>query len=122
MAAPNIVNVTTITAKTNVANLTTATSTTSNILTNAANSGQVYKINHIMIANYSGTAVLANVLFNKSGSGSFYLAGSISVPATSTLVVLGKDTAIYMEESDVVQANVSSNNAAHLVTSYEIIS
>lgn len=122
MAAPNIVSVTTITAKTNVANLNSATSASSNIITNAANSGQVYKLNDIMISNYSGTAVLANVFFNKSGSGAFYLAGSISVPATSTLVVLGKDTAIYMEEGDVLQANVSSNNAAHLVTSYEIIS
>jgi len=122
MAAPNIVNVTTITAKTNVANLTNAVFSSANILTNAASSGQVYKLNDILVANYTGNTVLANVVFNKSGSGPFYLAGAISVPATSTLVVLGKDTCIYMEEGDVLQANVSANNSAHLVASYEIIS
>ena len=122
MAAPNLVNVISITAKTSVANLTNASFSSANILTNAASSGQVCKLNDILVANYTANTISANVVFNKSGSGPFYLAGTISVPATSTLVVLGKDTCIYMEEGDVLQANVSANNSAHLVASYEIIS
>ena len=52
MAAPNIVAVSTIRGKSNVANLTT---TSSSIVVNPVNSGQVFKINTIMISNIDGT-------------------------------------------------------------------
>ena len=52
MAAPNIVAVSTIRGKSNVANLTT---TSSSVIVNPVNSGQVFKINTIMISNVDGT-------------------------------------------------------------------
>jgi len=47
MAAPNIVNVTTITGKTAVANVTTVTA---NVITNAAGSSTVVKLNNITLS------------------------------------------------------------------------
>lgn len=119
MAAPNIVNVTTITAKTNLANVTTVTA---NVISNAVGSGQVYKLNDIILSNYGSTVVTANVSLNRNGVGAFFIAGTMSVPGNSTLVVMGKDTAIYMEEGDSLQTSASGNSAVHLVSSYEVIS
>ena len=50
MAAPNIVNVTSITGKTAVAALTTATA---NVITNSSGSSTVDKLNSVVLANYS---------------------------------------------------------------------
>jgi hypothetical protein len=118
MAAPNIVNVSSIIARTSANSLFT---NTSNIITNSAGSNTVAKVNHIMVSNYNSSTVTCNVSINKSGM-NYLIAGSISVPATSTLVVVGKDTAIYLEEGDVIQANTSSNSSSHIISSYEIIS
>ena len=117
MAAPNIVNVTSIVGRTSANALFT---NTSNIITNSAGSSTVIKVNDIMVSNYNAAAVSCNVSINRSGV-NYLIAGQISVPATSTLVVLGKDTAIYLEEGDTLQANVSTNSYSHIVSSYEII-
>lgn len=118
MAAPNIVNVTTITGKTAVANVTTVMA---NVITNAASSSTVVKLNNIILSNYSGSTVSANVILNRS-SVNYYIGGNVSVPTQSVLVVLAKDTVIYLEEGDVLQANSSANSSISMTASYEIIS
>jgi len=121
MAAPNIVNVSQINANTNLANVTTSLQ---NVVTNSASSGKVYKVNNVVLTNYSGAAVSANVIFNRSSASpaTYFIAGSISIPTTSTLVVVAKDTSFYMEEGDVLQLSCSANSTVHGVVSYEIIS
>jgi hypothetical protein len=121
MAAPNIVNVSQITANTNLANVTTSLQ---NVVTNDASSGKVYKVNNVQLANYGDAIVTANVIFNRSSASpaSYYIAGSISVPPTSTLVVVAKDTSFYMEEGDILQMSTSANSSVHGVVSYEVIS
>jgi hypothetical protein len=116
MAAPNIVSLTTITGKTAVANVTTVSA---NVITNAAASGTVLKINNVILSNY--TTATGNVLINRAGT-NYYLGGGIAIPPTSTLVLVGKDMAFYMEEGDVLQALASANSSVSLVASYEIIS
>lgn len=118
MAAPNIVNVTTITGKTAVANVTTVTA---NVITNSAGSSTVVKLNNVILSNYSGTVAAANVILNRSST-NYYIGGNLSVPAQSTLVALAKDTSLYLEEGDVLQINSSVNSAISLTASYEIIS
>jgi hypothetical protein len=118
MAAPNIVNVTTISGKTAVAALGLSAAS---IVTNSSSSGQLYKINNIIVANYTATNISTTVTFVRSAT-SYYLAGIITVPAYSTLVILGKDTAIYLEEGDVIQASASATSSASITISYEIIS
>jgi hypothetical protein len=117
MANPNIVNVTSITGQTALANLTTGTA---NIVTNAAASNTVVKLNMVTLANFTTSNVACNVMINRS-SATFFQIGNVSVPAQSTMVVVGKDTVTYMLEGDVLQANAASNTAVSITASYEII-
>lgn len=117
MAAPNIVNVTTIYGKTQYQQLTT---TLSNVITNGATSGNVVKVNDVLVANYTTSSIQTNVVIGR-GSSVYYLAGNMAVPANSTLVVVAKDSSIYMEEGDYLQANASSATAAQVSCSYEVI-
>ena len=45
-----------------------------------------------------------DVAVNLSGDARFYLAKTVALPADSTLVVIGKDSPIYLEEGDELEA------------------
>ena len=127
MAAPNIVAVSTIRGKSNVANLTT---TSSSIVVNPVNSGQVFKINTIMISNVDGTnsGNVSVELFKfgaqntstGSGNATYGIANNMTVPAKSYLDVMSKS--LYLEEGDQLKAKADANNRLHLITSFEEIS
>lgn len=119
MAAPNIVNVTTINGKTAVANVTNVSS---NIVVNSAQSGKVFKLNSLIISNIdtSGTANITASLLRSSLENP--LANSILVPSGTTLVVISKDTSIYLEEGDAITLKASANNKLWGICSYEEIS
>ena len=124
MAAPNIVNVSTITGKTDQVALTTTSQTT--ILSNAASSGKVFKVNMIQVANVDGTDA-CNVTIDvhsedDAGGTAFSLASTISVPADASLVVLDKNTAIYLEEDMSISATASAASDLEVIVSYEEIS
>ena len=96
MATQNIVAVTAIVGNTlSAAVLTTATQ----LASNAASSGKVFKINSIVIANIDGTSA-ADVTVNiysaaaLGGTGSA-IASTISVPADASLIVTDKTTAFH---------------------------
>ena len=119
MAAPNIVNVTTITGKTAVqAVSTTATA----IVTNSAASNKVFKINSLVVSNVDGTnaADITVDLFRSSVA--YEVASTITVPADASLVVLSKETALYLEEGDSLRCTASANSDLEAVCSYEEIS
>jgi hypothetical protein len=94
MAAPNIVNVSTITGKSATVALSTTSATT--LVSNAASSNAVYKINMIQVANVDGTNaadITIDVHSAASGGGTAYsLVSTVSVPADASLVVLDKTT------------------------------
>lgn len=119
MANPNIVNVSSIFAKTVGAEL--STTTTTDIVVCPAN--KILKINSIIVSNVDGSnAADATVYFyDNSASSRYALAHTISVPADSTLVVVSKDTAIYLEEGDQIEAGASASNDLNIVISYEEI-
>ena len=123
MAAPNIVNVTTITGKTTYAALTTTLTTV--LLANAASSGKVFKINSIMVANVDGSTaadVTVDINTAAAGSGTSYaLANTISVPADATLSVVDKTNSFYLEEDKSILGGASANGDLEIVISYEEI-
>ena len=122
MAAPNLVNVTTITGKIDGHALTTDTIDNSNSSVITAAADQLIKINSIIVANVDGTDdVNIDVAVNLSGDARFHLAKTVTVPADSTLVVIGKDSPIYLEEGDELEARASVASDAELVVSYEIL-
>ena len=121
MAAPNLVNVATITAKSVQAAL--STTLTTEILANASSSGKVFKINNILVANIDGTnSADASVAITKSGGSPIMIASTIAVPADSTLVVVDKDTGLYLEEGDNIEAGASAASDLVITINYEELS
>ena len=119
MAAPNLVNVTSILGKSNGVQLDTTTTT--DIITCA--SDKLVKVNSIIVANIDGSssADVTVYFYDNSASHRTALADGVTVPAKSTLVVLGKDSPVYLEESDQIEAGASANGDLHLTISYEIL-
>ena len=117
MAAPNLVNVTTIFGKTTGAALDTTTTTS--LLANSASSGKVYKINSIIVSNVDGSSSADATISFYNGSTDFHLAKTVTVPADSTLIVLGKDSPIYLEENHSIRGGASANSDLEIVISYE---
>jgi hypothetical protein len=122
MASPNIVGVTTIIGITTVGTLTTSFTS---LVSNSSSSNSVLKINTIMIANIDGiNNADVNIGYNSQavGAGSTtYLAKTITVPADSSLVVLGKDAPIYLEEDRSIVGSASAENDLNFIISYETI-
>ena len=118
MSAPNLLTSSSVVGRTAYASLTTSTSS---IITNGAGSNTCAKVENVILTNSSNATVSANITVNRSSS-NYYLGGNIGIPGYSTLVLLGKDTSIYIEEGDTLQANVSANSAITLSVGYELIS
>ena len=117
MAAPNIVNVATITGKTSV--LTVTTSATA-IVTNSAASGKVFKVNALYVSNVDGTNNAdVNVDLYRSST-AYHIAKTVNVPAYATLDIISK--AIYLEEGDSLRLTANANSDLEAVCSYEEIS
>ena len=124
MAAPNIVNVSNILGKTNVVDLTTTNATS--VVSNAASSGKVLKVNTLVVSNVDGNSPYDITINYYSaaalGGTATQLASTISVPADATLVVIDKSTSIYLEEDKSIGAIASSASKLKVVCSYEEIS
>lgn len=123
MAAPNIVNVSTITGKTALVRLTNSTAT--QVLANAANSNKVLKLAGVLAANTEGNNVnVAFDLYITRSSVDYYLARAITIPALAAYEAFMKDsTPVYLEEGDTLMAKSSNSSGyIHVTVAYEDIS
>ena len=124
MAAPNIVDVSTIIGKSATIALSSTSQTT--LVSNAAASGKVFKINMIQVANVDGTNaadVTVDVHSAAAGGGTAYsLVSTVSVPADASLVALDKGTALYLEEDRSITATAGTASDLEVIVSYEEIS
>ena len=117
MAAPNIVNVSTITGKSAVQAVGTSATA---IVTNSAASGKVFKVNALYISNVDGTNnAEINVDLYRSST-AYHIGKTIVVPADATLDVLSK--ALYLEEGDSLRLTANAASDLEAVCSYEEIS
>ena len=94
MAAPNIVNVATITGKTTVQAVTTSATA---IVTNSAASGKVFKVNALYVSNVDGTSAAdINVDIFRSST-AYHVAKTVSVPVQiSTTMPTGAEVALLL--------------------------
>lgn len=124
MAAPNIVNVTTITGKTSVANLTTTGATL--VVENPAGSNKVFKINSLIVSNVDGTnaadITISYYSEDNIGGTATQITSTVSVPADASLIVIDKNTYIYLEEDRSIGATAGSASDLKVVCSYEELS
>jgi hypothetical protein len=123
MANPNIVNVSAIYGNNSLTSLSTTNATS--IVSNAASSGKVYKINSLIVANVDGTnnaEITINVYSAAALGGTAYaLVSTVSVPADATLVVIDKNTSIYLKEDQSIGATAGAANDLVVVASWEEI-
>jgi hypothetical protein len=124
MANPNIVTVTAIRGENASVSLTSTSAT--QIVSNAASSGKVLKINAILVSNVDGTNA-ADITINKysaaaMGGTAFAIASTISVPADATLIVVDKTTSIYLKENESIGAIAGTANDLVVTCSWEDIS
>ena len=121
MAAPNIRNPSSIIGITTGTTLSTTNLTT--VLTNAASSGKVFKINSIFASNIDGANTSSiSIALNYNGGADIYLAYTIDVPADPTQVISTKETYFYLQENCSIKAQASAANDISVTTSYEEIS
>lgn len=118
MAAPNIVNVTSIIGKTQGGALATTLGDWVTCLTD-----KLVKVNSIIVSNVDGSSSAdATVIFyDASATASIHIAKGVTVPADSTLVILSKDAPIYLEEGDKIQALASAAGDLEIIVSFEIL-
>ena len=124
MAAPNIVNVATITAKTDTA-LLTGTSAV-NALNNPASSGKVLKVNSLVISNVDASAAATITIGiypqdDIAGTAVVY-ANAVSVAPNSFLVAIDKDVGMYLEEDTSLGVTASAANDLTYTITYEELS
>ena len=124
MANPNIVNVTSILGENSSVSLTTTSATS--IVSNAASSGKVLKINTLIVSNVDGTNA-CDITINKYsaaalGGTAFAIASTVSVPADASLIVIDKTTAIYLKENESIGATAGTANDLIVTCSWEDIS
>ncbi len=122
MANPNIVNVTSILG--NTLSVAVGTSATQ-LASNAASSGKVFKINSILIANIDGTSA-ADITVNiysaaALGGTATAIASTISVPADASLIVTDKTTMFYLLENQSIGAIASAAGDLVATISFEEI-
>ena len=137
MAAPNIVNVATITGITTfIAGINTGgtggpipinTAGVTTILSNASGSGKVLKVNSLVAAG-SGTTtgVTVNIYDSATATGAantVAIGQSIAVPQFSSVVVISKENSIYLEENRSLGVYAQADQGTiDVVLSYEDIS
>lgn len=121
MANPNLINVSAVYGNNSSVSLTTTNATS--IVSNAAASGKVYKINMITVANVDGTNA-ADITINKYsaaalGGTAYPIVSTVSVPADATLIVLDKTTSLYLKEDESIGATAGTASDLVVTCSWE---
>ena len=122
MAEPNLVNVTSIYGRTMAKPLYDDAITHSNASILTCDSNKTIKINSVIVASIDGAnATVIDVAVNHHDHGRHYIAKNVDLPAKSTLIVIGKDSPIYLEEGDELEARASTDSDADICISYELL-
>ncbi len=121
MTAPNMRNVQTGIGKTKGLALTTSAQ---DLVENPAASGKVFKVNVVRAANVDGSNEVDVTLscVDATGPATSRFGYTVTLPARTSLILLSKDQAVYLEEGDKLTALASASGDAELIVSYEEIS
>lgn len=117
MAAPNIVGVATISGKSAVQLVGTSPAA---IISNAAGSGKVVKVNALYVGNVDATTAYDLTVDLYRGAVAYRGFPAVSITQKMTLDVLSKS--IYLEEGDSLRLTASAASKLEAIASYEEIS
>ena len=116
MTIPNLVSVATIHAETLVTVLTTTLTTT--LATGEAE--HVYKINVLRCTNITDNDATVTFDIEKGGTHK-KIANEVTVPGNSVVDIIDKNTAVYLEETDLIRGGASAGTTIDCVISYEAL-
>lgn len=117
MANPNIVNVTSILGNTGVLAVTTSATA---IVTNAAASNKVYKVNSLYVSNNDSSVSYKLTVDIFRSATAYPFAVAVSIAANSTLDVISK--ALYLLEGDSIRLTADTASKLVAVCSWEELS
>ncbi len=131
MANPNILAATTAYGTTTY--FTPSGTTAVVLVTNAASSGKVLKINQIVAANVNGSAAVnatVSIYTNgavaqgsaPSGGTAYPIISAVSVPTNASLIVVDKTTSIYLQEGTCISVTSGTASGITYSISYEDMS
>jgi hypothetical protein len=116
MAAPNIVNVSSILGKTAAQIVTNSANT---IVTNSVSSNKVLKVNALYVSNIDPSGTFSITLDFFRNSVAYRITPAITIPIAATLDIISKP--IYLEEGDSLRVTGSTTAKLEAVCSYEEI-
>ena len=123
MAAPNIIAATSIYGRSATTYLTTASAT--EVLSNTDASGVVFKVNTIIVANVDGSSAaditVAYYSEDNLGGTPTEIIQLKTIGANENLVIIDKNTALYLEENRSIGATASTGGDLKVIVSYEEI-
>lgn len=124
MAAPNLTNASAVYLKSATVDLTTTSETA--VLSNAATSGNLLKVDSVIVANIDGTTAYPITLTYHNAAAlagtSTIIASTVSVPANSSLVIIDRTTAVYLEENTSLGATAGTGSKLKVYCAYEQVS
>ena len=120
MTTPNIVATDYIAGGLSVHSLTLGSQL---VTQNVSNSQNLIRINSVTACNKSSTATGVSLYVNVGGN-NYYIAYELAVPANSSVVLVDKNSAVYLMENNYLYAEVTTGggNTADFVISYDTIS
>lgn len=117
MTTPNLLSLTTLNGLTTGAALTNTVTTS--LLTTPANT--LYKVNSVIVTNISASSAnLTMDIYN--GTTGYRIAYNLLVPVGSTVVVIDKNSYVYLPASYVIRGGSSANSTLEVNISYESMS
>lgn len=126
MANPNIVNVSDIRGNTSSYLISTTDDPFATaLINNAAASSKIYKINLIMASNVDGVSPydITIKLFPQDdlGGTATAIASTITVPADSSVIIIDKNSSLYLLEDKSIGATAGTANKIVVTCSWEEI-
>jgi hypothetical protein len=119
MAAPNILGLSSITARTQGVGIQTTSSV--GILTASVN--MVIKINTFRVTNNStSSSTNFNVFYRDALSNNIGIASNFTIPVGGTVIIIDKDSSTYVEENCSINVSVADTTRLSVLVSYEELS
>lgn len=124
MAAPNIVNITSLLGKSSATNLTTTSATS--ILNNPVSSGRVLRVLSVRVANVDGSSAASVTVSYHSeddiGGTAYPLVQLKEVAINTSYEAVTRENSIYLEEDRSLSASASTADDLTVIVTYEEIS
>lgn len=93
---------------------------TPSAVTPSISAGQTATVIGLSIANTTAANITISAVLNKNGSTSAYIVKNATVLSGGTIIIVGGDQKVVLEEGDSITAFCSAANAADAIISYLI--